>query len=1346
MKIAYTIGMAVVIILMLGSNAIADAYKVSSAGAAVVNGIYTYYGTYDTWKSDGQYSDRAMPVYRKTGTLYYLGYRGCLTKWVIMELPNGPDGLDPNDPYDDDLAGGWVSGYMYVNDNDTFTPPRMGWEAKHDSPVQPPIVTQYIPPTIAVNKSSLSSTSVQGTNASSQFFEVWNSGGDTLTYSISDNRTWLSCTPTSGNSTGGHDSIQVSYASAGLSAGTYSATITISDSSATNSPRTISVSLAVAEPSPAITISPGSLSNSSAQGANAPSQTFEVWNSGGGVLNYAISDNVSWLSCTPISGISTGEHDTVQVAYASAGLSTGVHSATITISSAGTATKYVIVSLNVVDQITIETQPISQTKYIQQNVTFSVAVSGPPPLSYQWKKNNTAISGATSTSYTIVNLTPGHAGDYTCVVENGLESKESDRATLEVFLNDAPVITGQNPNPLVTTRGGTFTILLDNLVVNDENDDFPNDFTLNVMGGDDYTVDGHIVILSETFEGDMLNVPVSVHDGIDASNVYTLSIAINMGEPVVANIHNAPAGVSNAVWYKLVIGGAGVAAYKYQIDDGAWSQPVDADTSLEFTLNAEGFHTLEVVGRDDAGRWQSQNRATTACWTIDTTPPGTVLYNYPTGTVGTTSIAVTVGGQDVRYYRFRLSGGAWGAILPEAQTLRISGLEEGEHILDVVGMDTAGNWASESNGGSSVTWTINTSVPTAILSNLPDKATRETSATITVRKEEGALDIDQFKYSMDQGDTWQLGSGTTIILDEDTLQEGMHQLLVNAYNAELGKWQGGGTGESLESATTYTWHIDLTPPTSSVLTAGHAFPSAASASLLWTASEDGLKNYRLYFSGSEFDAGILETTDVLYYGLKPGPEGRVESYKVEGLSPGTTYYFGVISEDEAGNFSDVSSIVAYTTADTLPQIMSVSLPDGTSAGDNSMTRPLIIKGENFVSSSGNVVRFSCPPRIFEVAGTSDNGTNMEVTVPCGTPVGIYRIKVVNANGTSHDCASTYTVLPALAQPPEVIHVMPAVIPGILDATIAITGNNFIVRDIKAESIVLVDNDGQAVPLDIFDVQHSEKITASIPAGLLEKGLYDICIVTLNGRNDVSTAKLEVVEPVDLSIPGISNLMSTQGFDMSQLGGGETTEGTLPVAVKLKTEFQSDNYALSTHGMRIEAVFEPGTRIFYDNGASPPQSYDGVINPPRQIPITSDIAEKIDKPGHAAVFQMGGTQKLMLGSGQTLFVRIDMALPSAAEPPLVYYLEADGSIQLAGVDGERNGYAISSSGGTVLAEHIGLPESGYTTYTIGLFLDHMSTFVVGVADKDSGLQSTDQPFSVGEDGESALGCFIDAVRE
>src|SRR5205814_1975694 len=48
----------------------------------------------------------------------------------------------------------------------------------------------------------------------------------------------------------------------------------------------------------------------------------------------------------------------------------------------------------------IATQPVSQTVGIGQTATFTVVATGNAPLSYQWKKNNVSISGATSASYT----------------------------------------------------------------------------------------------------------------------------------------------------------------------------------------------------------------------------------------------------------------------------------------------------------------------------------------------------------------------------------------------------------------------------------------------------------------------------------------------------------------------------------------------------------------------------------------------------------------------------------------------------------------------------------------------------------------------------------------------------------------------------------------------------------------------------------------------------------------------------------------------------------------------------------------------------------------------------------
>ncbi|MCK4340697.1 MAG: hypothetical protein KAY37_03100 [Phycisphaerae bacterium] len=56
---------------------------------------------------------------------------------------------------------------------------------------------------------------------------------------------WLSCDPTSGESTGETDTIQVNYETAALSAGTYTATIVVTAAGADNSPQTIVVDLTV---------------------------------------------------------------------------------------------------------------------------------------------------------------------------------------------------------------------------------------------------------------------------------------------------------------------------------------------------------------------------------------------------------------------------------------------------------------------------------------------------------------------------------------------------------------------------------------------------------------------------------------------------------------------------------------------------------------------------------------------------------------------------------------------------------------------------------------------------------------------------------------------------------------------------------------------------------------------------------------------------------------------------------------------------------------------------------------------------------------------------------------------
>ncbi|MHB8069256.1 MAG: BACON domain-containing protein [Desulfobaccales bacterium] len=185
---------------------------------------------------------------------------------------------------------------------------------------------------LSVSPASLSPSCVEGQNADSQSFTVQNTGNGTLSYSITKDQTWFSCTPTSGTSTGEQDTIAVNYAT-GMAAGTYTGTITVTAPGASGTPKTISVTLTVT--APVLSVSPASLRPTCVQGQNAVSQSFTIQNTGVGTLSYSITKDQTWFSCTPTSGTSTGEQDTITVSYATSGLAAGTYNGTITVTAPG---------------------------------------------------------------------------------------------------------------------------------------------------------------------------------------------------------------------------------------------------------------------------------------------------------------------------------------------------------------------------------------------------------------------------------------------------------------------------------------------------------------------------------------------------------------------------------------------------------------------------------------------------------------------------------------------------------------------------------------------------------------------------------------------------------------------------------------------------------------------------------------------------------------------------------------------------------------------------------------------------------------------------------------------------
>jgi endonuclease/exonuclease/phosphatase family metal-dependent hydrolase len=106
---------------------------------------------------------------------------------------------------------------------------------------------------------------------------------------------------------------------------------------------------------------------------------------------------------------------------------------------------------------TITQQPQSQTADIGGSVTFTVTATNTESLTYQWKWNGAALSGATNTFLSLTNVQATNAGTYCVVVANSSSSVTSSNAILTV--NTAPLITSQPADVTVTAgQNASFSV------------------------------------------------------------------------------------------------------------------------------------------------------------------------------------------------------------------------------------------------------------------------------------------------------------------------------------------------------------------------------------------------------------------------------------------------------------------------------------------------------------------------------------------------------------------------------------------------------------------------------------------------------------------------------------------------------------------------------------------------------------------------------------------------------------------------------------------------------------------------------------------------------------------------
>lgn len=172
---------------------------------------------------------------------------------------------------------------------------------------------------------------------------------------------------------------------------------------------------------PSITTQPASVSV--VAGASAG---FSVAATGSGTLSY------QWRKGgTAISGATAASYSIGTTTSADAGSYDVVvaNSAGSVTSSAATLT---VTSASGVTAPTITTQPASASVVAGASASFTVVATGTAPMSYQWSKGGSAISGATSATYTIASASASDAGSYTVTVANSAGSVTSGAATLSV--------------------------------------------------------------------------------------------------------------------------------------------------------------------------------------------------------------------------------------------------------------------------------------------------------------------------------------------------------------------------------------------------------------------------------------------------------------------------------------------------------------------------------------------------------------------------------------------------------------------------------------------------------------------------------------------------------------------------------------------------------------------------------------------------------------------------------------------------------------------------------------------------------------------------------------------------
>ncbi|MCC6622161.1 MAG: HYR domain-containing protein [Deltaproteobacteria bacterium] len=243
-------------------------------------------------------------------------------------------------------------------------------------------------------------------------------------------------------------------------------------------------------------------------------------------------------------------------------------------------------------------------------------------------------------------------------------------------------------------------------------------------------------------------------------------------------------------------------SFECSVDGGLW---VDCDGgTLTLTGITDGQHVLLVRAADDEG--DVDPTPAFWVWEVDTTVPDTIIVSKPADPSQSDTAVFTFGATipDVGGYFCAIDDGEFEPCDP---TLVLTGLEDGEHTIEVYVVSTSG---IADPTPETYTWTVDTSAPETEIVTGPGAVTADSTPTFTYRDPEDAQHAT-FECRVDGG-AWVPCNGGTFT--SATLVDGPHQFAVRSVDGAIAD----------PTPATYTFVVDTTPPDTLVI-AGPADPS-----------------------------------------------------------------------------------------------------------------------------------------------------------------------------------------------------------------------------------------------------------------------------------------------------------------------------------------------------------------------------------------------------------------------------------------------------------------------------------------------------------------------------------------